>query len=142
MDAADVAPKEAPQNRPSTGQAREPFQFGEILRAAGVDISDHDAAVRYYRERARPYLIPFPSRRTPESADPLPEGLEPWDIGHALDEADWLQSVLQSPRIIPGLTTVQRVWGTAEGHEPKLEPLDLDLYVDRSVSMPNPQRMT
>ena len=142
LDAADDAPDEARQNRPPTGQAREPFQFGEILRAAGVDISDHDAAVRYYRERARPYLIPFPSRRIPESADPLPEGLEPWDIGHALDEADWLQSVLQSPRVIPGLTTVQRVWGAGEGREPKHEPLDLDLYVDSSGSMPNPQRMT
>ena len=66
----------------------------------------------------------------------MPEGLEPWDIGHALDAADWLQSVLQSPRVVPGMTTVQRVWGTSEGHEPKREPLDLDLYVDCSGSMP------
>ena len=141
-DAAAAAPTDASQNVPSRGQAREPFQFGEILRAAGVDVSDHDAAVRYYRERARPYLIPFPSRRVPESTDPLPEGLEPWDIGHALDAVDWFQSVIQSPRVIPGMTTVQRVWGTTEGREPKLEPLDLDLYVDSSGSMPNPQRLT
>ena len=134
--------KELERNTPARGQAREPFQFGEILRAAGLDISDHDAAVRYYRERARPYLIPFPSRPSPRSTDPLPEGLEPWDIGHALDEADWLQSILQSPRVVPGMTTVQRVWGTSEGHEPKREPLDLDLYVDCSGSMPNPQQLT
>src|SRR6266542_4652018 len=137
-----ASPKETPQNVPARGQAREPFQFGEILRAAGIDISDHDAAVRYYRERARRYLIPFPSREGPESVDPLPEGLEPWDIGDALDAADWFQSVLQSPRVIPGMTTVQRVWGTTEGREPKREPLDLDLYVDSSGSMPNPQRLT
>jgi hypothetical protein len=141
-DAAAAAPKDAQQNAPARAQAREPFQFGEILRAAGMDISDHDDAVRYYRERARPYLIPFPSRLTPESTDPLPEGLEPWDIGHALDEADWFQSVLQSPRVVPGMTTVQRVWGTTEGREPKREPLDLDLYVDSSGSMPNPQQLT
>ena len=141
-DTVAATPTEAQQNAPSRGQAREPFQFGEILRAAGLDISDHDAAVRYYRERARPYLIPFPSRKVPESTDPLPEGLEPWDIGQALDAADWLQSVLQSPRIVPGMTTVQRVWGTTEGREPKREPLDLDLYVDSSGSMPNPQRIT
>lgn len=135
-------PKDVQKNAPSRGQAREPFQFGEILRAAGVDISDHDVAVRYYRERARPYLIPFPSRQTPESTDPLPEGLEPWEIGHALDQTDWFQSVMQSPRVVPGMTTVQRVWGTAQGREPKREPLDLDLYVDSSGSMPNPQQLT
>jgi hypothetical protein len=141
-EGSDAEPKESQRNTPARGQAREPFQFGEILRAAGLDISDHDAAVRYYRERSRPYLIPFPSRPSPRSTDPLPEGLEPWDIGHALDDADWLQSVLQSPRVIPGMTTVQRVWGTSEGHEPKREPLDLDLYVDSSGSMPNPQQLT
>jgi hypothetical protein len=137
-----VAPAAAEQNFPARGQAREPFQFGEILRAAGVDITDHDAAVRYYRERALPYLIPFPSRRVPESTDPLPEGLEPWDIGHSLDELDWFQSALQAPRVVPGMTTVQRLWGTTEGREPKHEPLDLDLYVDCSGSMPNPQQFT
>ena len=141
-ETARVGPEETQKNVSSRGQAREPFQFGEILRAAGVDISDHDAAVRYYRERARPYLIPFPSRQMPESIDPLPEGLEPWDIGEALDALDWFQSVIQSPRVIPGMTTVQRVWGTTEGHEPKREPLDLDLYVDSSGSMPNPQVIT
>jgi hypothetical protein len=142
QEAARARPAEVTQNTSGRGQTREPFQFGEILRAAGLNISDHDAAVRYYRERARPYLVPFPSRLTPESTDPLPEGLEPWDIGHALDEADWLQSVLQSPQVVPGMTTVQRVWGTSPGREPKREPLDLDLYVDSSGSMPNPQQHT
>jgi hypothetical protein len=72
--------------------------------------------------------------------EPLPEGLEPWDIGQPVDAADWLQSVLVSPRVIPGLTTVQRVWGTTEGAEPRRVPVDLDIYVDSSGSMPNPQR--
>jgi len=135
-------PKEVASPGRARGQAREPFQFGELLRAAGVVISDHDAAVKYYRERAAPYLIPFPTRRFPQSTDPLPEGLEPWDVGDALDAADWLQSVLQSPHVVPGMTTVQRVWGSAEGGEPARVPLDLDLYVDSSGSMPNPQRLT
>jgi len=135
-------PTEVARPAVGRGQAREPFQFGELLRASGVIISDHDAAVKYYRERAAPFLIPFPTRRSPQSTDPLPEGLEPWDVGDALDAADWLQSVLLSPHVVPGMTTVQRVWGTAEGTEPARIPLDLDLYVDSSGSMPNPQQLT
>ncbi len=132
----------APAPRASGGQCREPFQYGEILRAAGLRLNDHEMAVRYYRERAGRHLIPFPSRPSPRGADPLPEGLEPWDIGQPLDGVDWLQSVLVSPVVIPGQTTVQRVWGTTEGERPQREPLDLDLYVDSSGSIPNPQVLT
>lgn len=134
-----VEPQVTPAQQPARGQARQPFEYGELLRAAGLKLTDHDVAVRYYREQARPHLVPFPARRSPASHDLLPEGLEPWNLGDPLDELDWLQSVIASPRIIPGLTTVRRVWGTSEGHEPKPEPLDLDLYVDSSGSMANPQ---
>jgi hypothetical protein len=135
-------PVEPAKNVSARGQSREPFQFGEILRAAGLNLSQHDVAVRYYRERARPHLVPFPSREIPESTDTIPEGLEPWDFGDPLDSADWFQTVLQSPRVVPGMTTVQRVWGTAQGRSPERVPLDLDLYVDSSGSMPNPQQLT
>ena len=123
----------------SQGQHREPFQYGEILKALGVNLSPHEVAIRYYRERAAPHLVPFPTELRPESTEPLPEGLEPWDIGSPLEAADWTESVKLSPTVIPGLTTVQRVWGTTEGSQPKREPLDLDLYIDSSGSMPNPQ---
>ena len=134
-----TAPKAVPQPQPSSGQTRQPFQYGELLRAAGIPVSEHDAAVRYYREQARPHLVPFPSRRAPAAHDVLPEGLEPWNPGDPLDEIDWLQSILTSPRVIPGLTTMRRMWGMSEGRDPKPEPLDLDLYVDSSGSMVNPQ---
>lgn len=124
------------------GQMREPFEYGQILRAAGLDLDDHQIAVRYYRERALPHLIRYPSRPQPQALEPLPEGLQPWEAGDALDAVDWLQSVLQSPHVIPGLTTVQRVHGLAPGREPATEPVDLDLYVDSSGSMPNPQAWT
>ena len=138
----DTEPNEAGDGtQPSPGQARQPFEYGEILRCAGLDLSDHEVAVRYYRERARPHLVPFPSRRIPESADPLPEGVEPWDIGDPFDELDLLQTVLHSPRIVPGATTVKRVWGTTEGKLPRRRPFDLDLYVDSSGSMVNPQHL-
>lgn len=134
----DVAPTDTGTNAPARGQARQPFDYGEILKASGVKLTEHQAAVRYYRERALPHLVRYPTRRAPESEEPLPEGLEPWDLGRSLDEIDWLQSVLTSPRVVPGVTTVQRVWGTAEGTEPSRTPLDLDIYVDSSGSMANP----
>ncbi len=137
--ANEKPPKESAEAGGSQGQHREPFQYGEILKALGINLSPHEAAIRYYRERAAPYLVPFPSEIRPESTEPLPEGLEPWDIGSPLESADWTESIMLSPAIIPGLTTVQRVWGTTEGSQPKREPLDLDLYIDSSGSMPNPQ---
>lgn len=121
------------------GQAREPYEYGEILRAAGLRVDDHEAAVRYYRERATPYLVPYPQRRVPDTPEPQLEGLEPWEIGDPLDELDGLQSVLQSPRAIPGVTTVRRRYGQEPGRVPLRRPVDLDLYVDSSGSMPNPQ---
>lgn len=135
-----ATPKDVRQNQPSRGQHRQPFEYGELLRAVGIVLTDHEIAVRYYRERAQPHLVRFPTRRAPEQLDPLPEGLEPWDFGHPLDAVDWMQSVLLSPRIIPGMTTVQRVWGNSPGNSPETKPLDLDLYVDSSGSMPHPQR--
>jgi hypothetical protein len=99
-------------------------------------------AVRYYRERALPHLIRFPTRPQPQAMEPQMEGLEPWELGDPLDALDWMQTVLQSPRVIPGLTTVQRTYGLAPGREPASEPVDLDLYVDSSGSMPNPQTHT
>jgi hypothetical protein len=68
--------------------------------------------------------------------------LESWQIGDPLDQVDWLQSVLQNPRPIPGLTTVRRTYGPDAMRPAKPEPVDLDLYVDSSGSMPNPRRQT
>jgi hypothetical protein len=126
----------------SRGQRREPFEYGEILRAAGIAVDDHEAAVRYYAERARQHLVRFPSRPVPERPDPLPEGLEAWSLGDPLDELGWFETVTQSPHVIPGVTTVKRVYGTTEGNRVAREPIDLDLYVDSSGSMADPRRQT
>jgi hypothetical protein len=129
-------------NTPSQGQQREPFEFGEILKGLGINLSPHELAIRYYRERAIPHLVKFPSREIPESKEPLIEGLDVWDIGSSLDDVDWIESAMVSPQIVPGITTVQRVYGTSAGSLPEREPVDLDLYVDCSGSMPNPQYNT
>lgn len=136
----DAAPDEAARTSASQGQTRQPFEYGELLRAAGLKIDDHEAAVRYYRERALPHLVPFPRRTRPDSPEPLLEGLDPWELGDPLDALDGLQSVLLSPRVIPGVTTVQRHYGQEPGQTQVKSPIDLDLYVDSSGSMPNPQQ--
>jgi hypothetical protein len=124
------------------GQTREPFEYGEILRAAGLDMDPQQFAVRYYRERALPHLIRFPVSPQPQTQELELEGLEPWEPGDPLDAVDWLQTLMQSPTVVPGVTTVQRVMGPAPGNEPANEPIDLDLYVDSSGSMPDPQQDT
>jgi hypothetical protein len=125
---------------PAAGQMREPFDYGEILKAAGVTLSDQDIAARYYREHALPHLVQFPARLTSRSPEPQLEGIEPWEIGDAMDTIDWLQTLVQSPKIVPGLTTVRRTYGEEPGTERQRTPVDLDLYIDSSGSMPNPQQ--
>ena len=137
-----AAPKEGAANQTSGGQCREPFEYGEILRSLGVNLSEHEIAMRYYRERAIPHLVKFPARVMPETPEPLAEGLETWDVGGKLEDVDWFESAIVSPVIVPGLTTVQRVYGTTSGAQPEREPVDLDLYVDCSGSMPDPRRNT
>ena len=144
-DAVVEAPGEpaaATPGRPGAGQAREPFDYGEILRAAGLDLSDEEIAVRYYRERALPLLVPFPTQPSPASEEPQLEGVEPWALGDPLDDIDWLSTVAQSPVVIPGVTTVRRAYGREPGAKRRPEPIDLDLYVDSSGSMPDPRRAT
>lgn len=135
---ADIPPGAPIDHLSGTGQQRQPFEYAEILRAAGWPGSAHDAAIEYYRELAQRHLVRYPRRPAPESYEPQPEGLEPWETGDPLDECDWFQSILQSPHIIPGLTTVRRVYGTTPGREPQREAIDLDIYVDSSGSMPDP----
>ncbi len=125
----------APQ---SQGQARDPFEYGELLRAAGIKISPQLATIQYYRERALPHLIAFPTRPAPLSQELMPEGTSPWQVGEPFDEIDWLQSLLICPVPIPGVTTVRREHGLSPCSEPARIPIDLDIYVDSSGSMPNP----
>ena len=123
----------------AAGQAREPFEYGELLRGLGLELTDHELAVRYYREQASRHLVPFPRRHVRVAGEALPEGVEPWALGSPLEDLDFVETAARSPVVVPGTTTVQRSWGETEGDAPRPEPLDLDLYVDCSGSMPNPQ---
>ena len=118
---------------------REPSDYADILRSVGVKLSEDEIISRYYRERALPHLVRFPGRETPQSTEPLAEGTEAWDVGESLEELDVLESVMQNPLVIPGATTVKRVYGTMEGATPRREPLDLYVGIDCSGSMGNPR---
>ncbi len=137
-----AAPDEEAAESGRAGQAREPFEYGELLRAAGVVLSEEAVASRYYRERALPHLVRFPSRPAPRSDEEQMEGLETWDLGDGIEEVDWLGSVTRSPQVVPGLTTLKRVYGPDPGRARKPELIDLDIYVDSSGSMPNPRQRT
>jgi hypothetical protein len=130
--------EEPPPVSDTGSQYREPFEYRQILRQLGLDLSAQEAASRYYRERALPHLVPFPTTRRPPSTETLPEGLGTWDVGEPLEAVDWLETALRSPVVVPGLTTVQRLSGTVDGDERGERPVDLDIYVDSSGSMPAP----
>ena len=108
------------------------------MKSLGCKLSDVEIASRYYRERVRPYLIRYPVTENPQSKELEPEGLETWEIGSPQEDLDWFESLLVNPEVIPGITTVQRIYGESPGSEPEKEPYDLDLYIDSSGSMPNP----
>ena len=117
---------------------RQPFEYTDVMKAAGIDVDEAELVAKYYRERAIPYLIPFPTRRLPESMDPIPEGLDVWDVALPVQEIDWLGTLLASPHVIPGVTTFQRLHGTSPGGSPETTAIDLYLGVDCSGSMGNP----
>jgi hypothetical protein len=86
---------------------RSPKDYVELMKSLGVDVDESELIIRYYKERARPHLIKFPTRTIPGASEPLPEGLEPWQVGSPMSRIDWMQSVIRSPHVIPGVTTVR-----------------------------------
>ncbi len=118
---------------------RTPVEYADLMKSLGVTIGEDAVIGRYYRERARPHLVPFPVRRMDRAADPIPEGEEHWDIGSPLGRIDWLGTVSRSPIVVPGVTTVQQVFGRTPGDDPEPQPVDLYLGIDCSGSMPNPR---
>jgi hypothetical protein len=118
---------------------RPPDEYAELMKSLGVKLDESQIANQYYQERAMPHLIRFPARKVPEAVDPLPEGEEIWDTGSPVGDIDWIGSVIRSPRVVPGVTTVQRVYGATKGSDPEQQPVDLYLGIDCSGSMPNPR---
>ena len=67
---------------------REPFEYRDLMKSVGVELPDDELTIRYYRERALPHLVRFPVKEGKESAEPLPEGLDPWDAAESIENLD------------------------------------------------------
>ncbi|HYE04505.1 MAG TPA: VWA domain-containing protein [Planctomycetota bacterium] len=119
---------------------RDPPGYVAVMAGMGVAVSERDLVMRYYRELALPHLVPFPARVARRGHDPLPEGLETWDLGSPTHEIDWMESTARGGRPIPGVTTLRRTWGESVGPDVRREPLDLYLGIDCSGSMGDPAR--
>jgi hypothetical protein len=122
------------------GQFRDPHQYRDLARSLGVQLPDDELTARYYRERALPFIVPFPRRDVPDAVDPQPEGLDTWEAGDPLEEIDWGETATRNPHVIPGVTTVRRTYGTTEGSTPQRVPVDLYVGIDCSGSMVDPSR--
>ncbi|MCW7466805.1 VWA domain-containing protein [Leptospira levettii] len=117
-----------------------PSDYSTICKSMGIDADISEITYRYYKDKALPYLVPFPERRTPGAKEEILEGNDLWDPGSPIEKINWLESTIKSPIIIPGYTTVEDVYGETSSNEIKINPIDLDLFVDCSGSMPNPQQ--
>ncbi|AKF07017.1 vWA domain-containing protein [Sandaracinus amylolyticus] len=139
----DETPSASPRSRgvmrTGTKTPRGPREYGDLLRAIGAYTDEDDVAIRYYTEQARPHLVPFPRRESPRATEPQPEGLEVWEPGSPIERVDWVESVVRSPVVIPGVTTMERTYGESPGADPAREPLDLYVGIDCSGSMGNPR---
>lgn len=122
-----------------TGQNRHecPQDWQKFWSELGMDVSNEASTWLFYREKALPLLAPWKIPMSSPPADALPEGLKPWLLDAPVQEIAWIESLLNSPRVVPGLTTVKQRWG----HEPDPSPREikrLDLYLDASGSLPDP----
>jgi hypothetical protein len=113
-------------------------EYIDLLKSIGVKVPEKEMVMHYYRELASPYLIRFPERIVAESTDPIPEGLDLWEAGEPLSEIDWAETTARSPVVIPGATTLKRLYGSSPGSTPERAPVDIYIGIDCSGSMTNP----
>ncbi len=114
-----------------------PQHWQQFWAELGINISTRASTLIFYREKALPLLAPWKIPMSGTPTDRLPEGLKPWLLDAPVQEIAWVESLLNSPRVVPGLTTVKQRWS----HEPEQASSAvkrLDLYLDASGSLPDP----
>ncbi|BDA79960.1 hypothetical protein LPTSP3_g28900 [Leptospira kobayashii] len=115
-----------------------PAQYSSICQALGIKVSQSEMAYKFYKEKALPHLVSFPQLLTPGAPEMVLEGSDEWDLGSPIEDINWVESVIKSPVVIPGYTTVENYFSEMPSYETDFNPIDLDLFVDCSGSMPNP----
>lgn len=123
-------------------QYREPNDYTLLLRRMGCTVDADTLMARYYRERALPHLVPYPTQVAARAVEPLLEGYALWEATDAPEDLDLLASVQQSPLPVPGVSTLRAVYGEISGSEHRRVPMDIDIYIDSSGSMPDPRQAT
>ncbi|MBK7774706.1 MAG: hypothetical protein IPI43_11310 [Sandaracinaceae bacterium] len=122
---------------------RSPAEYVDIMKALAVKRDPRDVVIHYYKELARGRLIPFPRRAADARRRPAARGLERGSRGRRSSASTGVQTLLRSPVVIPGVSTVERSYGVTDGGEPERKPPDLYVGVDCSGSMANPaQRLS
>lgn len=117
-----------------------PGYYIDLLRQVNPEANEQDLLNNYYKEIALPHLVEFPLEQVRPVAYELPEGLENWDIGDSLEEIDWLGSAIYSPEIIPGYSTMKRIYSADDSSLSMEGVLDVYLGIDCSGSMNNPRQ--
>lgn len=115
-----------------------------LLRGMGIGtgggqaVSGTEVAIAYYEPLANGHLFDFVAEKGGH-AEGYPESLREWTWGEPLEDVDWVQTSIREGMPIPGVNTLAWEYGYEEeprGVEPF--PVDLDLYMDTSGSMPDP----
>ena len=137
----ESTPEVDPAPAASTGgNTLMPGALHAVLQALGSTTTAEEVAIAWYREHAARHLVPFPTRPRPRPADELLAGLEPWEVGDDLSTVDWTGTMTASPVVVPGMTTVRRAYLDDPEEIVEARPVDLDLYLDSSGSMPDPRQ--
>lgn len=102
-------------------------------------VPEQTVLTAWYLDRARPYVRPYRQPDTGADTTDLVGAMELWELGDDLADIDWPQTLVASPHVVPGITTRRR-GVVAEDAQHVLAPVELDLYIDSSGSMPHPTR--
>ncbi|GBF50808.1 hypothetical protein LPTSP4_23350 [Leptospira ryugenii] len=125
---------------PENVESLSPSNYSSIGEALGIKASLSDFAYRYYKEKALSYLVRFPSTLQPGGPERILEGTDVWEVGSPMERINIFESIMRGGKhIIPGYTAMENFYGEMPSYEEIKEPIDLDIFVDCSGSMPNPQ---
>lgn len=101
--------------------------------------ADRDAVIAaWYRSEAARWVRPVTRRAPSAPSEELPGPLETWETGDDLADLDWPATLRAGGVLVPGITTRRRSY-LADDPLPRQASITLDLYIDSSGSMPNPQ---